>query len=375
VGKIYAFSTLGSILGTFATGFFFIEWMGTRHVLLTTGIILVVCAPIFGGSFVKKRTFLLLFVSLTLILWVFYGKAFQPPLDGETYYFKESNYYTISLKKDTADKEASLVTLYLDHLNHSRADLKNPFRLEYRYIRAFEEMLRWQVDEKKLFHSLFIGGGGYTLPRYVELQYPNAKIEVVEIDPEVTRTAKTHMGIPPDTKIRTFNEDARWFVMNCKEKGRYDFIFLDAFSDLSVPYHLTTKEFGLQLRLLLKPNGLLLTNVIDDFSKGAFLPSYIRTLEEVFGKGYVNLISVSPFYDSLGASNFVVVAGGQKIDLDDFVREIRKLSNQVMISHVMPQGQLQQHLKDRYSVILTDDYVPVDNLTAPLFEELYGYQR
>src|SRR4030043_900859 len=34
VGKIYAFSTLGSILGTFATGFFLISWMGTRHILL-----------------------------------------------------------------------------------------------------------------------------------------------------------------------------------------------------------------------------------------------------------------------------------------------------------------------------------------------------
>jgi len=375
VGKIYAFSTLGSILGTFVTGFFLIQWMGTRPILLTTGILLMLCAPIFSGSFIKKRTLLLLFLSLTLLVWIFYGEAFRPPLDGETFYFKESNYYTVRLKKDTLNPKDSLVTLYLDHLNHSRTDLKNPFRLEYRYIRAFEELLRWKADGKKLFHTLFIGGGGYTLPRFVELQYPNAEIEVVEIDPEVTRTTQTYMGIPKDTKIRTFNEDARWFVMNCKEKGRYDFIFLDAFTDLSVPYHLTTKEFAVQLKALLKPHGLLLTNVIDNFNKGVFLPSYVRTLEEVFGKGYVNLISVSPIYDSLGTSNFVVVASSQKIDLNDFVSKIKKISNQVMISNVISQEPLQQYLQKRYSVILTDDYVPVDNLTAPLFEELYGNQR
>ncbi len=375
VGKIYAFSTLGSILGTFASGFFLIQWMGTRHILLTMGMILIVCAPIFGGSFIKRKRLPLLFLSLTLLVWIFYGEAFRPPLDGETFYFKESNYYTIRLKKDIANQEASLVTLYLDHLNHSRADLKNPFRLEYRYIRVFEELLRWRADGKGLFHVLFIGGGGYTLPRFVELQYPNAEIEVVEIDPEVTRTTQTYMGIPKDTKIRTFNEDARWFVMNCKEKGRYDFIFLDAFTDLSVPYHLTTKEFAVQLKGLLKPEGMLLTNVIDHFSKGAFLPSYIRTLEEVFGKGYVNLISVSPIYDSLGTSNFVVFAGSQKMDLSDFASEIKKISNQVMVSSIISQEQLQKYLQKRYSVILTDDYVPVDNLTAPLFEELYGYQR
>ncbi len=375
VGKIYAFSTLGSILGTFATGFFLIQWMGTRHILLTMGMILIVCAPIFGGSFVKKKTVLLLFLGLTLTLWIFYGEAFKPFLDGETVYFKESNYYTIRLRKEISDQEASLITLYLDHLNHSRADLKNPFRLEYRYIRVFEEMLRWHADGKKPFRALFIGGGGYTLPRFVELQYPNAEIEVVEIDPEVTRTAQTHMGIPRDTKIRTFNEDARWFVMNCKEKGNYDFIFLDAFSDLSVPYHLTTKEFAVQLKVLLKPQGMLLTNVIDNFSKGGFLPSYIRTMEEVFGKGYVNLASISPLHDSLGTSNFVVVASSQKIDLNDFVREIKKKNNQVMVSSVMPQEELRQYLQKRNCVILADDYVPVDNLTAPLFEELYGYQR
>jgi hypothetical protein len=46
-----------------------------------------------------------------------------------------------------------------------------------------------------------------------------------------------------------------------------------------------------------------------------------------------------------------------------------------MNSHVMPQERLQQYLKERTSVILTDDYVPVDNLIAPIFEERFGYQR
>ena len=368
VGKIYAFSTLGSILGTFATGFFLMQWLGTRHILLITGIILIICAPIFSGSFIKRRTFFLFSLCLILLLCFFYGRAFNPPLDGDTYYFKESNYYTIKLQKNALNQESSLVTLYLDHLTHSRTDLKDPFHLEYYYVRAFEEVLRWQADGEKTFYSLFIGGGGYTFPRFVELKYPNAKIEVVEIDPEITRVAQTYLGIPRDTKIRTFNEDARWFVMNCKEKGKYDFIFLDAFNDLSIPYHLTTKEFAMQLKILLKPHGLLLGNVIDNFPKGAFLPSYIRTLEEVFGKGYVHLISISPLNDFMGTSNFIVVASLQKIDLDDFVRKIKKMDDKDMTSHVVSQDRLQQYLKNSYSVILTDDYAPVDNLTASLFE-------
>ena len=46
-----------------------------------------------------------------------------------------------------------------------------------------------------------------------------------------------------------------------------------------------------------------------------------------------------------------------------------------MTAHVMPQDQLQKYLSERYSVILTDDYVPVDNLIAPIFEERFGYRR
>ena len=57
--------------------------------------------------------------------------------------------------------------------------------------------------------------------------------------------AYNRLGLPRQTRIRTFNTDGRWFVMNCKEK--YDVILTDAFNDLSIPYHLTTKEFVRQL--------------------------------------------------------------------------------------------------------------------------------
>ncbi len=404
VGKIYAFSTLGSILGTFATGFFLISWMGTRHILFTMGVILVLSALVFGDFFRRKKSlllfFLFIFLALTLPIaaWhgyaaidheivslpaspiesvkAFYGHAFQPPLDEETFFFKESDYYTIKLKKDTTRSGgAPLESLVLDHLIHSYTDLNDPFYLEYEYIRIYEELVRWQAARRKSFKVLFIGGGGYTFPRFIEAKYAKAEIDVAEIDPEVTRVAKRYLGISENTRIRTFNEDARWYVMNCKEKGRYDFIFGDAFNDLSIPYHLTTKEFAAQLKALLKPDGFLLANVIDSFKKGAFMPSYIRTLEEVFGKGNVHLVTLSSDFDHIGISTCVVVASSQRVDMNDFIKAVKGKDGKEITSHAMPQDRLQQYLKERYSIVLTDDYVPVDNLIAPIFEERFGYQR
>jgi spermidine synthase len=403
VGKIYAFSTLGSILGTFATGFFLISWIGTRSILLTMGIILIVSALIFGNFFRSRKALALFFLFLFLSgflpfvglrvygaakpaefsfptspmesLKTFYNYAFRPPLEEETYFFKESDYYTIKLKTSIKGSDGNfLESLVLDHLIHSYTDLQDPLYLEYDYVRIYEEMVRWQVKKGRSLKALFLGGGGYTFPRFIDAKYPKAEIDVVEIDPEITRTAKKYLGVSESTKIRTFNEDGRWFVMNCQDKGTYDFIFGDAFNDLSIPYHLTTKEFATLLKSLLKPDGMLMANVIDSFKQGAFMPSYIRTLEEVFGKGNVHLITLSSDYDHIGISTFVVVASPQKLDMDDFIRKVKGKGGEIT-SHVMPQDQLQEFLRDRYSVILTDDYVPVDNLIAPIFEERFGYPQ
>ena len=94
------------------------------------------------------------------------------------------------------------------------------------------------------FRALIIGGGGYTFPRYLEAKYPQAQIDVVEIDPQLTELAYQHLGLSRSSRIRTINGDARWSLMNFPEKGVYDFIFGDAFNDLTIPYHDDQRVFS-----------------------------------------------------------------------------------------------------------------------------------
>jgi spermidine synthase len=215
---------------------------------------------------------------------------------------------------------------------------------------------------------LLIGGGGYTFPRYLEAKYPEAQIEVIEIDPHITRLAYQYLGLSRSTRIRSFNGDARWFLMNSPEKGVYDFIFGDAFNDLTIPYHLTTKEFSSLIRSLLKPDGILIANVIDDFQKGLFMPSYVRTLEEVFGKGKVALVADSPF-ENMGISTMIVAASPG----DHPWKEVEKV-NEGNCFVISPE-EVDQKLQNRFALVLTDDHAPVDNLTAPIFEERFGKKR
>jgi predicted membrane-bound spermidine synthase len=374
IGKIYAFSTFGAIIGTFATGFLLISWMGTRNIIFTMGVILIITALLAGGLFKRRIATSTCVAVCALSLAPLYIAAYRNPVNDRTYYYKESDYYTIKLTKTTSsDRRTPLETLVLDHLIHSYVSLDNPLHIEYDYEKIYAEVLKWMYEPEKPFKSLSIGGGGYTFPRYMELSYPKAHIDVVEIDPEITRVVYKYLGLPRDTRIRTFNTDGRWFVMNCKEK--YDIIFTDAFNDLSIPYHLTTREFVRQLNGTLNDDGILMSNVIDNFQKGAFLPSYLRTLGEVFGERNVYLISIRPDFKNVRISTFIVVATKGNRDMSRFDAwlkdKLRGRAKSVLVSDAL----MRELRTNRQSIVLTDDYAPVDNLIAPIFEERFGYNR
>lgn len=375
VGKIYAFSTLGAIIGTYTTGFFLISWMGTRNIIFTVGIILVFTAIITGPLFRRKAYQFVFFAVLILGLFFCYRFLYQLKLREDVYFYKESDYYTIKLCKSiSSDGKTKLEALVLDNLIHSYVCKSNPLHIEYEYERIYADVLKWKYKRNDRFKSLTIGGGGYTFPRYMEVFYPNCDIDVVEIDPEVTRTAYEYLALPRNTRIRTFNTDGRWYVMNCKEK--YDLIFLDAYNDLTVPYHLATKEFLSQLKSIMTEDGILLSNIIDNFQKGEFLPSYIKTLREVFGEDRVFLLSISPNFERLRISTFIVIATRKKIDIeafDKYVKEHRLKGKATTV--VVPENIVKKMMTKRKVITLTDDYAPVDNLIAPVFEERFGYDR
>lgn len=374
IGKIYAVSTLGAIIGTFATGFLLISWMGTRSIILTMGIILILAA-LFSGALFKTRKAIAVFVIIAApCIWGVYAFAFKIPLRENTYFYKESDYYTIKLMTTTSsDQKTSLKAMVLDNLIHSYVCLEDPLHIEYEYERIYSDVLKWKFKKDENFKSLTIGGGGYTFPRYMEVVYPKAQIDVVEIDPEVTNIVYKHLGLSADTRIKSFNTDGRWFVMNCKEK--YDLIFTDAYNDLSIPYHLTTKEFVAQLKSILNPDGLIMSNIIDNFQVGAFLPSYIRTLREVFGPKNVYLLSVSPNFENTRISTFIVIAGNGNLDIKDFDAHVKSNLRGNSTSVVVPDHLMDEFMTKRSAITILDDYAPVDNLIAPIFEERFGYNR
>ena len=71
------------------------------------------------------------------------------------------------------------------------------------------------------------------------------------------------------------------------ETRRCDLVVGDALNDLSVPYHLTTREFNDQKKALLAEDGIYAGNVVDKPHTGNFGRSFVNTLRETFPYVYL----------------------------------------------------------------------------------------
>jgi spermidine synthase len=268
----------------------------------------------------------------------------------------ETNYFCIKVH----DKEVGDTTvreLILDRLVHSYSNLQDPTHLVYGYERTYAEVIRPLREQRPDLSALFIGGGGYTLPRYLEALVPESRIVVAEIDPGVTEVAHVLLGLPRDTRTETHSLDARILLANHDMGEPFDLVFGDAFNDYSVPFHLTTLEFDRLVADLLSDDGMYLVNIIDGGRHGHFFRAYVRTLREVFPHVAV-IPSASGWRESM-RTTFVIVASKQPVDLDYLPLSERPIA----------QEELEEYLAMGEPIILTDEYVPVDNLLAPVFRD------
>ena len=127
---------------------------------------------------------------------------------------------------------------------------------------------------------LVVGLGGGTLPGFLRKHYPDAAIDVVEIDPDVVDVAKMFFGFREDQLMRVHVGDGRQFIENIRQPS-YDVILLDAFGSHSVPPHLTTQEFLQAVRRALMPSGVAVGNIWKR-SQNPLYDAMVRTYEEVF---------------------------------------------------------------------------------------------
>ncbi len=338
VGSYSAIGTAGAILGTFATGFFLIAAFPTRPIVLVVGALLTVAGVALWstntiwavGSLVAMAT-----LSVALV-----------GLDGPCEF--ETTYSCAIVEED--EMRPTGRTLVLDRVRNSYVDLEDPTHLEFRYIKLMVDVIE-TTSAGGALDVVSIGGGGFTLPGYIEHTRPGSDNIVLEIDAKLVGIGRQELALGDEVDVVV--DDARVSLRDVPT-DHADVVIGDAYSGTSVPWHLTTVEYTTEIERVLTLTGIYTMNVID-YDDLEFVRSEAATLREVFSE--VSLFAPPDYLTGANGGNYILVASQRPIDVETIESTIRlRGGGEVGISGMT----LTSFIDD--ARVLTDDFAPIDQM-------------
>ncbi|MEK7560682.1 MAG: fused MFS/spermidine synthase [Patescibacteria group bacterium] len=362
-GEIFFISTAGSIAGSIATGFFLIPHIGIDRILTTAAIAMTtlgVTGMLRRGAIKNARRIGAAAILAILLSGVLLATSKEELRRAGIIYIQDGVYEKITVAEERVDSRMARV-LYQDHSKSGAVfhDSSEPV-LEYPKYFALTSLFVPRPQR-----ALFLGGGTYAMPARFLAQNPGAVVDVVEIEPSLFDLGKKYFGVRPTTTIQNHIRDARRFL--AATTTRYDVIAGDVFHSLySIPAHLLTREFFALARERLAPDGIFIANIIARITRAnpSLALSTLRTFQSVFPTSYFFAVRSS---GSAAIQNIILVGtNGAQINFlnDPRVKNhvdpiIRGLANKMI--------DLNRFELSGYP-ILTDNYAPVEYMTAALLD-------
>ncbi|WP_411573905.1 spermidine synthase [Streptomyces fradiae] len=153
-------------------------------------------------------------------------------------------------------------TLLVDGAPQSHVDLDDPARLDFAYQRRLGHVADLAAPPGRPLHAVHLGGGAFTLARYVAATRPRSTQQVVEIDAPLVGLVRRVLPLDPAARIRVRGGDAR-AVLGKVPDGWADLVIADVFRGARTPAHLTSTEFLTEVRRVLGPGGVYAANLTD----------------------------------------------------------------------------------------------------------------
>jgi MFS family permease len=254
VGSLSGWGTAGALLGTFGTGFILVPLLpATTAVLLIGGALIMV-----GLALALWARYLTVLgaagAALLLLILGAWSSGIDSPCDSET------KYHCIQLEAEPPRPNG--YALILDDLHHSYVDLDDPTFLKFNYVRWIAHAIDAINGKSAPLKAVFVGGGGFTLPRWLLSTHPGSEARVLEVDEELVEFDEEHLGLHPVAGLQIDIGDGRIGMLDVPDNSA-QVVVTDAFGNLSVPWHLATTEWAEEVQRVLEPGGLYALNVID----------------------------------------------------------------------------------------------------------------
>ena len=289
-GMALYWSTLGSFLGSLGLSVLVMQWLGISAAVALCALFLLIGAlRLQRAPEVSTRGWqvLAVFLAATLLIIGLNVPLLRGQLLNEPQEVTETAYADYSvIPTQTADGEP----VRAFKVNSSTASLISDGSPP-RYARYIDYLRQTLLKDLKLKDSdiLVLGAGGFTLSH----REPLNRYTFIDIDPKIQTIAEQQFLHEP-IRGKFIVDDARHFVTSTAKHSsdRFNAVVVDVYSSHhNIPSHLLTREFWSDTRQVLRPNGVLLANLIlDSKLQSDYARNVLATIESVYGRCAIEVL-------------------------------------------------------------------------------------
>ena len=348
VGRLYAISTAGSLLGTMIAALLLIPQLGTQRTFLVFALALAAVATLgLGWRYAAVP------LALVLVAWAPVGTIKGADADRVLYEDETAHQYARVVERDDGTRVLELNEGQAVHSLYRPGSYLTGDYWDGHLVLPFASPRTARSGAPK--RIAILGNAGGTVARAFGHFFPQTRVDAVEIDGELTDLGRRYLGLR-NARMEVYAEDARPWLE--RSAGDYDAIMVDAYRQPYIPFYLATREFFELARDRLAPGGLVIVNV--GHPEGS--EELERVLSATMGVAFPRVLRYP-----IEPTNTLLVAGGGSLSAGNLSRVAASLPRQLRPLAVEASAGLDASL--RGGEVYTDDRAPVEWLVdASLLE-------
>jgi len=361
-GRMYAISTVGSLLGTFAAALLLIPLIGTQRTFLTFALITAAVAAL--GLRVHWA---LVPLAIAGLLAVPVGTV-KDSGEGRVIHEADTEYqYARVVEKEDGVRVLELNEGQAEHslcraeCDAGRAGPRDPRSVLTGDYWDGHLVLGFLAAEPEPRRVAILGNAAGTVSRGFERFFPRTRVDGVEIDHELSEIGRRYFDMN-NPRLHLYHEDARPFLR--RVDARYDQISLDTYRQPYIPFYLTTVEFFESVRDHLRPGGALIVNVGHPEGEDELEKVLTATIGEVFPH---------VARDPIQATNTLIVASRAPLSVDRLRRAAGRLPPVLRATALHAAADVEAPLGG--GAVYTDDKAPVEWLIDKSILDYAGDHR
>lgn len=357
-GRMYAISTIGSIIGTFLPVLVLIPFIGTSLTFLSLAGLLLIEALVGMGLIDVKRMVTFLWMPVVLIVLAIVtqrGNVRPPPSGAEVIYETESAYNYIQVAHWG---EANVLLLNEGQGIHSMYYPDYPDFIEtggtwdYYLAAPFFNAPPYEPDDVGSLGMIGLAAG--TTPKQYTEVFGPIPIDGMEIDPTIVDIGREYFDMN-EPNLNVIVQDGR-YALYVSDKT-YDVIGIDAYRLPYIPWHLTTVEFFQDVWRHLNEDGVVAINVGRTVNDRRLIEAFSATLEQVFATVHV--------IDVPATCNSILVGTAQPTTADNLLANRDQLPADAhpLLRQILTSAHDNLRPTPEGGIVFTDDRAPTEVMT------------